>query len=123
MRHGLIVGTNDKSRLVYASMEAVVRTSLGDEVSIFFTMDGVKAITRNPETVTKNDSSKYLESSNEFYENLSKTKKTGRAKVYACSYASKLYGFSKESYSDLVDAIVGITTFIGEVDGQIVSIW
>jgi len=34
MRHGIVIGSNERSKLTYASMEAVIRTSLGDEVTI-----------------------------------------------------------------------------------------
>ncbi|MEM0173965.1 MAG: DsrE family protein [Sulfolobaceae archaeon] len=122
---GIILGSNELSKVAYAGMSAVISTSLGDEVIIFVTMDGVKAFLRNSEVKVNEDSSKFIKELKEDpFSHFRKAKSTGKLKIYACSYASKLFHASKESYIDLVDDIVGITTFYLELEGgQIISIW
>ncbi|MFP3197750.1 MAG: DsrE family protein [Sulfolobaceae archaeon] len=121
---GIVLGSNELSKVLFAGMWSVISTSMGDEVVIFATMDAVKAFVKeNPEIKISDETSK--KASNEdlmgFYR---KAKKSGRLKVYACSYASKLFGIEKEQYNDVVDDIVGITSFQMEVeDGQIISVW
>ncbi|MEJ2781409.1 DsrE family protein [Stygiolobus sp. CP850M] len=121
---GIVLGSNELSKVLFAGMWSVISTSMGDEVVIFATMDAVKAFVKeNPEIKISDETSK--KASNEdlmgFYR---KAKKSGRLKVYACSYASKLFGIEKEQYNDVVDDIVGITSFQMEVEeGQIISVW
>jgi len=121
---GIVLGSNELSKVLFAGMWSVISTSMGDEVVIFATMDAVKAFVKeNPEIKISDETSK--KASNEdlmgFYR---KAKKSGRLKVYACSYASKLFGLEKEQYNDVVDDIVGITSFQMEVEGgQIISVW
>ncbi|MDT7873164.1 MULTISPECIES: DsrE family protein [unclassified Stygiolobus] len=121
---GIVLGSNELSKVLFAGMWSVISTSMGDEVVIFATMDAVKAFVKeNPEIKISDETSK--KASNEdlmgFYR---KAKKSGKLKVYACSYASKLFGIEKEQYNDVVDDIVGITSFQMEVeDGQIISVW
>jgi len=124
MRHAIVIGSNERSKLTYASMEAVIRTSLGDEVTIFFTMDAVKALSRVPEVTDSFESSKLLRESGEDYlVLLRKAKASGRVRVYACSTATRLFHLKREDYQDLVDDVVGITSFVTEVEGQVTSIW
>jgi peroxiredoxin family protein len=121
---GIVLGSNELSKVLFAGMWSVISTSMGDEVVIFATMDAVKAFVKeNPEIKISDETSK--KASNEdlmgFYR---KAKKSGKLKVYACSYASKLFGLEKEQYNDVVDDIVGITSFQMEVEGgQIISVW
>ncbi|BBD73760.1 hypothetical protein HS1genome_2149 [Sulfodiicoccus acidiphilus] len=124
MRHGVLVGSNERSKLLYAAMETVIRASLGDEVTVFLTMDAVRAFTRNPVVTESTTSSRLAKEAGEDYlSHLRKAKTSGRAEVLACSYASKLFHLSKEDYIDVVDDVAGITTFVSQVDGQIVSVW
>ncbi|MEM0117361.1 MAG: DsrE family protein [Conexivisphaerales archaeon] len=112
------------SKLVFAAMEAVTRTALGDEVSVFLTMDAVKGFTKQPSISEQAESSRLVKQDNRSYLDLFRmAKKSGKAKLYACSYASKLYDLSREKYIDDIDDIVGITSFLLEADGQITSIW
>lgn len=121
---GIVLGSNELSKVLFAGMWSVISTSMGDEVVIFATMDAVKAFLKeNPEVKISDETSK--KASNEdvmgYYR---KAKKSGKLKVYACSYASKLFGIEKEQYNDVVDDIVGITSFQMEVEGgQIISVW
>jgi|ECHhosMinimDraft_1075155.scaffolds.fasta_scaffold02039_2 Uncharacterized conserved protein, COG2210 len=124
MRHGVLVGTNERSRLLYAAMETVIRASLGDEVTVFLTMDAVKAFTKDPTVIETTTSSRLAKDAGEDHiSHLRKAKSSGRVEVLACSYASKLFHLSKEDYMDLVDDVAGITTFVSQVDGQIISVW
>jgi len=123
---GIVLGTNELSKVLYAGIWSVISTSMGDEVILFATMDAVKAfIKENPDFKVNDEASKKVKESNEdvlsYYK---KAKKTGRLKIYACSYASKIFGLEKGSYEDIVDDIVGITSFQMDIEGgQIISIW
>ncbi len=126
MKTGIIVGTNEASRLAYAAMTSVIISSMGDEVYVFLTMDAVKAFTNTPEVKTEDVASKVMvEKKEEDYISLfKKAKKTSRVKIYACSYASKLFNLTKADYNDLVDEIAGITSFSMDTEGgQIISVW
>ena len=121
---GIVLGSNELSKVLFAGMWSVISTSLGDEVIVFATMDAVKAFTKeNPDIKVTDEASKKAlnEDVMGYYR---KAKKTGKLKVYACSYASKLFGLEKDSYNDVVDDIVGITTFQMELEGgQLLSVW
>ncbi|BFI74982.1 DsrE family protein [Sulfurisphaera ohwakuensis] len=123
---GIVLGTNELSKVLYAGMWAVISTSMGDEVIVFATMDGVKAFLKeNPDfKVTDEASKKVKESKEDILSYYRKAKKTGKLKIYACSYASKLFGLEKGNYDDVVDDIVGITSFQMDLEGgQLLSIW
>ncbi|ARM76165.1 DsrE family protein [Acidianus manzaensis] len=113
MKTGIIVGTNELSRLTYAAMTAVIVSSMGDEVKVFLTMDAVKAFTKNPEVKEEDISSKTMREKNEEdYVSLFKKAKKSGTRIYACSYATKLFNYK------------GITSFNMEIEGgQIVSVW
>lgn len=121
---GIVLGSNELSKVLFAGMWSIISTTMGDEVVIFATMDAVKAFVKeNPEMKISDETSKKA-SSEDLMGFCRKAKKSGRLKVYACSYASKLFGIEKEQYNDVVDDIVGITSFQMEVeDGQIISVW
>lgn len=126
MKYGIVVGSNELARLTYAAMNAVIITSMGDEVCVFLTMDAVKAFTKNPEVRQDDVSSKtMIEKKEEDYVSLfKKAKKSGRAKLYACSYATKLFSLTKDDYNELIDEIKGITSFMMDIEnGPIISVW
>ncbi|MDG6939248.1 MAG: DsrE family protein [Nitrososphaerota archaeon] len=124
MKSGIVLGSNELSKLLFAGMEAVTRTSLGDQVSVFLTMDAVRAFTKVPETGDSTAASGAAKKEGRTYRDMFQmAKKTGRAKLYACSYASDLFSLGREDYGDLVDDILGMTSFFAEVDGQISSVW
>lgn len=124
LRHGIVLGSNELSKLMFAAMEAVTRTALGDEVSVFLTMDAVQGFTKEPKVSDEQESSKAAKQDNRTYMDLFQmAKKNGKAKLYACSYASKLFNFTRDSYAEVVDDVVGITSFVLEVNGQVSSIW
>jgi Uncharacterized conserved protein len=60
MKTGIIVGSNERSRLTYAAMSTVIVSSIGDEVYVFLTMDAVKGFTKNPEVKSEDISSKTM---------------------------------------------------------------
>jgi len=60
MKIGIILGSNERSKLTYAAMSAVISSSLGDEVYVFVTMDAVKAFTKNPEVKEEDVASKVM---------------------------------------------------------------
>ncbi|MEM4076107.1 MAG: DsrE family protein [Metallosphaera sp.] len=125
MKLGIILGSNELDRVAYAGMHALIAASLDNEVVIFATMDGVKAFLKDPELKVSGETSKVIKEQGEnVFEHFKKAKKSGKLKILACSYASKIHGLDKDKYSDLVDDVVGITSFSLEVEGsQIITVW
>lgn len=41
---GIVLGSNELSKVLFAGMWSVISTSMGDEVVIFATMDAVKSL-------------------------------------------------------------------------------
>ncbi|EHP71065.1 hypothetical protein MetMK1DRAFT_00015690 [Metallosphaera yellowstonensis MK1] len=125
MKVGIILGSNELSRVAYAAMHSAIAVSLDNEVVLFATMDGVKAFLKTPDLRVTDDTSKVIKESREdVFQHFRRAKKSGKLKILACSYASKVHKLDKESYSELVDDIVGITSFSMEVEGgQLVSVW
>ncbi|BCU70335.1 DsrE family protein [Stygiolobus caldivivus] len=121
---GIVLGSNELSKVLFAGMWSVISTSMGDEVVIFATMDAVKAFTKENADMKVTDETSKKAANEDVMGFYKKAKKSGRLKVYACSYASKLFGLEKDNYNDVIDDIVGITSFQMEVEGgQIISIW
>jgi peroxiredoxin family protein len=123
---GIILGSNELSKVLYAGMTALISSSLDQETIVFVTMDAVKAFLKeNPELKVNELSSRLVKESNEdVMSYFRKAKKSGKVRVYACSYATKLFHLSKESYNDIVDDVVGITTFNIETEGgKVITIW
>ena len=45
-------------------------------------------------------------------------------KLTACSMASRLFGLKKEDYSEVVDGIAGLTSFLDASEGsRLMDIW
>ena len=127
MRLAIILGSNHLERVEFASMTAFLASSMGEEVNIFATMDGVKAFRKEPELLSEAESAAMIaksEAGGRFAEYFRKAKETGKVKIVACSMASKLFGLGKEDYTDVVDGIGGLTSFLDSTDGSsIISIW
>jgi len=49
MKVGIILGSNELSRVAYAAMHSAIAVSLDNEVVLFATMDGVKAFLKTPD--------------------------------------------------------------------------
>ncbi|AWR99078.1 DsrE family protein [Metallosphaera hakonensis] len=125
MKVGIILGSNELDRVAYAGMHALISTTLDNEVVIFATMDAVKAFLKEPDLKVESATSKTIkENKEDIFQHYVRAKKSGKLKILACSYASKIYGYDKDDYGSLVDDIVGITSFSMEVEGgQIISVW
>ncbi|PSO07057.1 hypothetical protein B9Q04_12875, partial [Candidatus Marsarchaeota G2 archaeon BE_D] len=108
MKYALILGSNSLEKVEFASMIALVSSSMGEEVEVFATMDGVNAFTVPPKLVSNTESAKRIElteNGGRYLEYFKKAKSLGKVKIIACSMASQLFGLKKENYSELVDAI------------------
>lgn len=125
MKVAIILGTNELSSLMYASIEAGMRTSMGDEVIIFVTMDGLRAFRNEPEIeMTTKTSSLISEKGEDFRTYMKEGKESGLLKIYVCYFAAQIYGVRKNDLNDLVDDLWGITKFSIETEeAQIISIW
>jgi peroxiredoxin family protein len=64
------------------------------------------------------------ENGGRFTEYFRKAKETGKMKITACSMASRLFGLNKEDFTDVVDGIGGLTSFLDSSEGSnMMSIW
>lgn len=125
MKVGIILGTNEISGLMFASIEAGMRASMGDEVTIFVTMDGLLAFRKEPETKSTTETSrKIVEKGEDFRDYMKDAKESGFLKIYVCYYAAEIYKVKASDMNDLVDDFWGITKFsIESEDSQVISIW
>ncbi len=129
MKVGIIIGSNELSRLNFASMYSIIAASNGDDVFVFITMEAVKAFVKGKREVKVEEASsrviKEKEGEDAYINNFKKAKKAGNVKIYACSYASQLFGLKKEDYEDIIDEIAGIMTFDNDVyeNSRIISVW
>ncbi|MBX8633067.1 MAG: DsrE family protein [Candidatus Thermoplasmatota archaeon] len=127
MKIAVVLGSNSLEKVEFAAMTAFLASSMGDETEIFATMDGVQAFRKVPLISSSGDSSRAIkenENGGRYGEYLAKAKATGRVKVIACSMASKLFNLRKEDYTDVVDSIGGLTSFLAQNEGsKIMSIW
>lgn len=127
MKLAIVLGSNHLDRVEFASMTAFLASSMGDEVLLFATMGGVQALKREPDTVSESDASRKIaetENGGKFLDYLRKAKGTGKVSITACSMASRLFGLKKEDFSDLVDGIGGLTSFLDTTEGsRLMNIW
>ncbi len=127
MKYALILGSNRLEKLEFASMIALVSSSMGEEVELFATMDAVNAFRVPPRLEVSTESAKRIEEAENggrYLEYFRKAKSLGKLKITACSMASQLFGLRKEDYSDLVDAIGGLTSFIVENESsRMIEVW
>lgn len=125
MKVALILGTNELSGLMFASIEAGLRTSMGDDVIIFVTMDGLLAFKKEPEIKqTTKTSSLIKEKGEDFRTYMKEGKESGLLNIYICYYAAEIYDVKKGDMGELVDDFWGISKFSIETeDAQIIPIW
>ncbi len=127
MNLAIILGSNQLDRVEFASMTAFLASSMGDEVLLFATMDGIQAFRKSPTLLSDADSAKkisVMENGGRFMDYFRKAKSTGKVKITACSMASKLFGLKKEDFQDVVDGIGGLTSFLDSSEGsKLMSIW
>jgi peroxiredoxin family protein len=125
MKIGIILGTNELSGLMFASIEAGMRASMGDEVIMFVTMDGLKAFMKKPEIKITTTSSKLIsEKDPDWTKSLKEGKNDGFLNIYACYYACQIYDVDKKDMGELVSDVWGITKFAIETeDAQVITIW
>lgn len=125
MKVAVILGSNELSSLMFASIEAGLRTSMGDDVIIFVTMDGLLAFRKEPEIKETTTTSKMIsEKGQDFTTYLKEAKESGLLKIYICYYAAEIYNLKEKDAGDLVDDFWGISKFSIETeDAQIISVW
>lgn len=125
MKVAIILGTNELSGLMFASIEAGMRTSMDDSVIMFVTMDGLKAFMKEPEVSITNGTSELIQQKDpDFKKYLVEAKESDLLKIYACYYVTQIYDVRVKDLDGLVDDMWGISKFSIETeDAQIISIW
>jgi peroxiredoxin family protein len=127
LKYAVILGSNSLEKVEFASMIALLSSSMGEEVEVFATMDGVNAFTVPPKITINTESAKRIELTEKggrYLEYFKKAKSLGKVKITACSMASQLFGLKRESYSELVDAIGGLTSFIvNNESSRMIEVW
>lgn len=125
MKVAIVLGTNELSGLMFASIEAGLRTSMGDNVIIFVTMDGLLAFRKQAEIKKTTKTSELIDQKgDDFTKYMREGKEDGLLKIYICYYAAEIYGVKEKDMNDLVDDFWGISKFSIETDdAQIISVW
>ncbi len=127
MSIAIILGSNQLDKVEFASMTAFLASSMGDDVTVFATMDGVQAFRKEPSVLSSADSARKIvevENGGKFLDYFKKAKGTGKVKITACSMASRLFGLGKEDFMEIVDGIGGLTSFLDSSEGsRLMSIW
>lgn len=125
MKVGIILGSNEVTSVEFASFEASVRTSIGDEVDLFVTMDGIRAFQKEAKLATNKEMSQKIgEKNTEFRKYLLEGKESELLKIYVCSYAADLYHIGMADLDEIVDAIWGLTKFnLENENSMMISVW
>ncbi|MBX8632544.1 MAG: DsrE family protein [Thermoplasmata archaeon] len=127
MAISIILGSNHLERLEFAAMTAFLASTMGEDVEIFATMDAVKAFCKTPSVLCEAESAKRIaekENGGKYVDYLKKAKNGGKLRLTACSMASSLFGLKKEDFTELVDGIGGLTSFLDSSEGRrLIDIW
>jgi|Deesub1362A_J573_1020465.scaffolds.fasta_scaffold00135_20 peroxiredoxin family protein len=119
----LVLASGELEKLQAASIIGSIASTLGTEVLVFATMDGLMAfkkdVVENKAWKTSGDLGKGMLQSNVplFVETFRQAKETGNLKLYACGMVMDMLGLKIDEFVDLFDDVLGVTTFLGMIEG------
>jgi peroxiredoxin family protein len=128
MKIAIVLASGELEKLQAASIIGSIASTLGNEVLIFATMDGLMAFKKD---VVENKSWKAGElgkgmlqaNAPLFIETLKQAKETGNLKIFACGMVMDMLGLSMDEFVDIFDDKIGVTAFLGMVENaQIIFI-
>lgn len=115
----IIISTQIHEKIQFAAMMASIHATVGGEVLFFVSMNGVLAFKKNlnlkDRIIPEGEFSKLMLSKNvpSFINIIKQTKMLADVKVYACSMAMDVLGWSLEDLEEeIFDDILGLTAFL-----------
>ncbi len=119
-----VISTQVHEKIQLASMMASIHATVGGEVLFFVSMNGILAFKKNLDLkdriIPEGEFSKLMTSKNvpNFVQIIKQTKMLADAKVYACSMAMDVLGWSLEDLEeDIFDDVLGLTAFFDLAEG------
>ncbi len=119
----IVLLSGSVEKLAAGAIIGAMAAQYGMDVKIFVSMNALLAFKKENlekgKFVTEGEAGKaILEKSKEnIVDMLRNAKATGNLKIYACSMIMDLMGIKKEDLVDIFDDVVGVATFLSEVEG------
>lgn len=120
----VMVTSGNREQLQMAAMVASVGAVMGNDVSVFISMNAVKFFLKNSsdKAPAEGEMGVLIEEKNtpEFKELFQQAVEFGDAKIFPCSMAIDILGINQEDFEDFVSGPQGLTTFLSDAsDGQV----
>ncbi len=125
----IVLASGELEKIQAASTIASVASTLGNEVVVFATMDGLMAfrkdVVENRTWKTAGELGKGMLESGAplFIDTLRQAKEVGNIKIYACGMIMDMLKMKLDDFVDIFDDVVGVSAFLGMVeDAQVLFI-
>ncbi len=125
----IVLASGELEKIQAASIIASVASTLGNEVIVFATMDGLMAFRKD---VVENKAWKTAGKLGEgmleanvplFIDTFKQAKEVGNLKIYACGMVMDMLKMKIDEFVDIFDDVVGVSAFLGMVeDAQVLFI-
>ncbi len=118
----IVLASGELEKVQAASIIASIASTLGNEVLIFATMDGLMAfkkdVVEKKAWKTAGELGKGMLESGAplFIDMLKEAKEVGNLKIYACGMIMDMLKLKKDEFIDIFDDVVGVATFLGMVE-------
>ncbi len=118
----IVLASGELEKIQAASIIASVASTLGNEVTVFATMDGLMAfrkdIVEKKAWKTAGDLGKGMLEANVplFIDTLKQAKEVGNLKLYACGMIMDMLKMKIDEFVDIFDDVVGVSAFLGMVE-------
>jgi peroxiredoxin family protein len=122
MKIAIVLASGELEKLQAASIIGSIASTLGNEVLIFATMDGLMAFKKDVverKSWKAGELGKGMLQSNAplFIDTLKQAKDAGNLKIFACGMVMDMLGLSMDEFVDVFDDKIGVTAFLGMVEG------
>ncbi len=117
----IVLASGELEKVQAASIIASVASTLGNEVIVFATMDGLLAFKKDvveKKAWKMGELGKGMIEKNAplFIDTLKQAKELGNLKLYACGMIMDMLGLSLDEFVDVFDGVVGVSEFLGMVE-------
>ncbi|AGK60245.1 hypothetical protein Asulf_00211 [Archaeoglobus sulfaticallidus PM70-1] len=118
----IVLASGELEKLQAASIIGSVAATLGTEVLVFATMDGLMAFKKDvveKKAWKAGELGKGMLQANAplFIDTFKQAKETGNLKLYACGMVMDMLGLSMDEFVDVFDDKLGVTAFLGMTEG------
>ncbi len=125
----IVLASGELEKIQAASIIASVASTLGNEVIVFATMDGLMAfkkdVVEKKAWKTAGELGKGMLESGAplFIDTFRQAKEVGNLKMYACGMVMDMLKLKIDDFVDIFDDVVGVSAFLGMVeDAQVLFI-